>query len=365
MTNKFKAHIPRITTDQTVPCDPSRARIIIPARDEAKTILQVLKYLASLGFGPNQILVIVNGVGKKATMKAALKGKLARVIDFDGWRIPRLESMYNLPPNKFQGKGAALLLGCILLMQDPDLAPDDPVLLLDGDLLGLKDRDPAGRLLGAFQHFQREGATVQVVKPAALAFSGRYEICIGEYESPNHIAFNTVISTDPLYYPLAALQWPNAGLACFRWSALRSLRSATGFACDMALMMSLLDQDPDLKDFGEVEMGFRVLHRDISEEERRFMVWQIGKFMRSLDSRTISHGLGSHDAWIARGNKLENRTGDYWFAPEVHYEWEWERDAHQWDVRPQQNRLETWDAILPSPSELHSRAGDAPVIVSV
>lgn len=303
-------------------------RIVIPAKHEGANIGTTLGYLLSMGFEPEQIIVLVNGSSEidgkpdDTAEKALAVNPCIRVYHQNELLnapivgtdiVSHLQSEFGIMPERLHGKGTAMFAATLALhaAHTPDGAR---IIFLDTDIQNASTVDPVGRLLIGAELFPD---TVRMVKLASL---GRDNAGIHAFLSTLH---------DP-HSMIGALRWPLCGQVVVRWCDLKCMRLASGYAVEMAMMMDLIARaDGNPRVFGEVEIGAPLLDKKNSDRVHVRMYSEIMVFMGrahacargGLPGLTIGqmHGLNcmeSTTVWTPvkeRGegpNRLETRYPD-------------------------------------------------------
>lgn len=251
-------HLPaaQLQEGRLMRADPRRSdRIVIPARNEEEHIGATLGYLiGTIGYTANQIMVVINGTTdntEDAVKRVAPDVVIVHQEQYLGRSGVRdkLQSVYGVDPSRLHGKGTAVFVACLAL-EEAKTPEDAWVFFLDADIRNLAEVDPIGHLLGCRKV---HGDEVRHIK---LASQGRNNEGILAY----------LAQPGNPYASIGALMWPLCGQLATRWSDLRNVRGATGYAIEMAICMYIIERYGSAVHFGEV--GISVTLRDRANTDR-------------------------------------------------------------------------------------------------
>ncbi len=305
--------------------------VVVPARDEGPLIGAMGGYLQQAGFGPNQIIIMVNDSAECAVnnrTEAAARGTGARVFIMDEVLTPevvqRLEQEYGVERSRLKGKGTAMFAACLEL-EKMKLPSEARIFFLDADITNLGEVSPIQLLLAGWVNWN---GNVRMVKLASL---GR--------NNEGILAFLGLPGMP--YTGLGALQWPLCGQVTVRWGDLRRMRGATKFAIEMAMLIDLIERHGTPSMLGEVELGVVLNDKKNDDHTHTAMYRGILAFISQLLQAGGWKQLHSMPAkQVAELNRRSAPSFPFWVPPK-----KGDCGASSFEAHP-------LDAILPSIEDL-------------
>lgn len=285
-------------------------RVVIPARNEAGSIGSTIGYLMQAGFGPAQILIMVNHTVDNTAEVAAKFGVC--VSELDSVLTPevtaRLESEFGVTHARLKGKGTAMFAAGLEL-ERVKTSPEARIFFLDADITNLDEVSPIGLLLAGWESWNGD---IRMIK---LASQGR--------NNEGILAFLGLPRTP--YVGIGALQWPLCGQMSLRQHDWRLMRGATGYSIEMAMLMDLLERNGTPSVFGEVALGatlrdkkntdhvHTIMYRSIFAYVTQLLQTGGWKKLHCLDNKQITelnHDSGQpHPFWVPQ--KLGNGVATF------------------------------------------------------
>lgn len=140
--------------------------VLIPANNEARFIGNVVRYVLTVGFAAEQILIvdshstdgtanaaIAAGVPERNIVTEAATLSSGRMLGRD---VSRHMDEHGVPAERRRGKGTAVFAGLLTLEQRGWFDTDGRLFLLDADLIRPERPDPLGSLLHALEVLPRD-----------------------------------------------------------------------------------------------------------------------------------------------------------------------------------------------------------------
>lgn len=253
-----------------------KAHIVIPARNEQRTIPATISYLFfKLKIGKDRIHVVENNSDDR-TYDFAKLTNCCLVYSFEECfsrvkkQIAKVFPYVNL---KKTGKGIAIFAGLLKLLE-LDLQDDTPIFFLDADIQNIEHINPVGRLAYAWNYLENTGT-----KLIKLASQGR-----------NNEAIHAFLSIASKYRKIGEFQWPLCGQIITDWGTLKQLRMTTGYTMETAILMQLCELYGKQDIFGEVEIKKHLQDDQNTEEKHVRMFAKIMTFMLPfLQSLSLSN----------------------------------------------------------------------------
>lgn len=211
--------------------------VVIPARNEERSIGTVVSYLLENGLSAEQVLVVDSGSTDQTVERARIavrkhrQGNVLRVVD-----PVKLFEQYRHSPERTcrvegcegtlscVGKGAAMYAATLMLTHEGHPA-ESRIFFLDGDITNPEESDPFGSLLRAWEH--KPGARI-----AKLASEGR--------ENEGMLAF--INTLPPPYNQLSNLAWPLCGQQSIRLVDLQQIPFAAGYSVETGFLIALIER---------------------------------------------------------------------------------------------------------------------------